>query len=205
MQATKDCLTREYIIEDGAGGSRDQYLAENNINTFIITGFTDEEVENNNQQEKTMEPEVSRSVKTDSPVLTVENLPKVYIDTKYFWFPLCSCALPQILVTNVSNETRESPDWAPEIPFESLARPEVSEEDLGQHSLDEELNNLMDISIEIESNKVMKADFIDSWTVSLRNSEMMAEYSRQSDQTYRSSIFSLTVLWILVFLRDGGI
>ena len=108
-------------------------------------------------------------------------------------------------MTNVSNETRESPDWAPEIPFESLARPEVSEEDLGQHSLDEELNNLMDISIEIESNKVMKADFIDSWTVSLRNSEMMEEYSRQSDQTYRSSIFSLTVLWILVFLRDGGI
>ena len=77
MQATKDCLTREYTIEDGAGGSRDQYLAENNINTFIITGFTDEEIENNNQQEKTMEPEVSRSVKTDSPVLTVENLPKV--------------------------------------------------------------------------------------------------------------------------------
>ena len=108
-------------------------------------------------------------------------------------------------MTSVSNQTRETPDWAAEIPFESLARPEVSEEDLGPHSLDEELNNLMDISIEIESNKVMKADYIDSWTVSLRNREMMAEYSRQTDQTYRSSIFSLTVLWILVFLRHGGI
>ena len=106
-------------------------------------------------------------------------------------------------MTNVSNETRES--WAPELPFESLARCEVVEPQAAGQSLDEELNNLMDISIEIESNKVMKADFIDSWTVSLRNSEMMAEYSRQTDQTYRSSIFSLTVLWILVFLRHGGI
>ena len=108
-------------------------------------------------------------------------------------------------MTNASNETRETPDWAPEIPFESLARPEVSEVELGPHSLDEELNNLMDISIEIESNKVMKADYIDSWTVSLRDGEMMVEYSLQTDQTYRSSIFSLTVLWILVFLREGAI
>ena len=39
--------------------------------------FTDQEQENNNQQEKT-ESEVSGSVKTESPVLTVDNLPKVY-------------------------------------------------------------------------------------------------------------------------------
>ena len=118
---------------------------------------------------------------------------------------LLTSALTQILVTNVANETSETPDWAPEIPFESLARSEVSEVDVLPHSLDEELNNLMDISIEIESNKVMKADYIDSWTVSLRDREMMAEYSRQTDQTYRSSIFSLTVLWILVFVRQGNI
>ena len=75
FQATKDCLTREYSFEEGNGATRDQYLADNNINTFIITGFTDQETENNNQQEKT--PELEADVKTDSPVLTVENLPKV--------------------------------------------------------------------------------------------------------------------------------
>ena len=80
FQATKDCLTREYSFEDGNGGSRDQYLADNNINTFIITGFSDQEIENNNKQEKTLEMEVD--VKTDSPVLTVENLPKVCTNQK---------------------------------------------------------------------------------------------------------------------------
>ena len=88
MQATKDCLTREYSFEDGNGGSRDQYLADNNINTFIITGFSDQEIENNNQQEKTLEMEAD--VKTDSPVLTVENLPKVCTNEtrKYHRSPL---------------------------------------------------------------------------------------------------------------------
>ena len=121
----------------------------------------------------------------DSPVLTVENLPK-------------------ILVTNVCNETREPwLAWAPEIPFENLASSSRgSEREVGRESLDEELNNLMDISIEIESNKVMKVDYIDTWTVTLRNPEMMAEYSQQKDTTYRSSIFSLTILWIFVFVSQ---
>ena len=121
--------------------------------------------------------------KVDSPVLTIENLPR-------------------ILVTNVSNETREPWDqpWAPEIPFENLANTSRGTEGgTGGNSLDEELNNLMDISIEIESNKVMKVDYIDTWTVTLRDSRLMAEYSRQTDTTYRSSLFSLTILWILVF------
>ena len=60
----------------------------------------------------------------------------------------------------------------------------------------------MDISIEIESNKVMKADYIDPWTVSLRNSEQSAEYSKQRDYSYRSSIFCLTILWIFVLLSE---
>ena len=60
----------------------------------------------------------------------------------------------------------------------------------------------MDISIEIESNKVMKADYIDPWTVSLRNSEQNAEYSKQRDYSYRSSIFCLTILWMFVLLSE---
>ena len=73
---------------------------------------------------------------------------------------------------------------------------------LNRAFLDDELDNLMDISIEIESNKVMKADYIDPWTVSLRNSEQNAEYSKQRDYSYRSSIFCLTILWIFVLLSE---
>jgi hypothetical protein len=40
-QATRDALTSSYQLTEGNGGSRDQYLADNNIHTFLIgTGPT---------------------------------------------------------------------------------------------------------------------------------------------------------------------
>jgi hypothetical protein len=40
-QATRDALTGSYQLTEGNGGSRDQYLADNNIHTFLIgTGPT---------------------------------------------------------------------------------------------------------------------------------------------------------------------
>jgi hypothetical protein len=42
-QATRDALTGSYQLTEGNGGSRDQYLADNNIHTFLIgTGPTPE-------------------------------------------------------------------------------------------------------------------------------------------------------------------
>ena len=70
------------------------------------------------------------------------------------------------------------------------------------YCIDDELDNLMDISIEIESNKVMKADFIDPWTVTLRDSTQSIEYNKQRDYSYRSSIFCLTNLWTFVLLSE---
>ncbi len=53
--------------------------------------------------------------------------------------------------------------WTPEIPFENLTESELSLDGRGGpcgRSLEEELDNLMDISIEIASNKRMKKEFI---------------------------------------------
>ncbi len=35
-KATKDALTGAYEVVEGEGGSRDQYLADNRIETFLI-------------------------------------------------------------------------------------------------------------------------------------------------------------------------
>jgi hypothetical protein len=53
--------------------------------------------------------------------------------------------------------------WTPEIPFENLTESELSLDGRGGpcgRSLEEELDNLMDISIEIASNKRMKKESI---------------------------------------------
>ena len=50
--------------------------------------------------------------------------------------------------------------------------------------------------------KVMKADYIDPCTVTLRKSEHSVEYKKQKDNSYRSSIFCLLILWIFVLLSE---
>merc|ERR1719270_2732405 len=44
-QATKDALTGSYTFQEGEGAERDQYLADNNINTFIITGLDNTDID----------------------------------------------------------------------------------------------------------------------------------------------------------------
>ena len=40
-KATRDALTASYDVKEGNGGSRDQYLADNRIETFLIgTDYT---------------------------------------------------------------------------------------------------------------------------------------------------------------------
>ena len=40
-KSTLDALTEKYLFEDGNGGTRDQYLKDNNISTYLIQGFQD--------------------------------------------------------------------------------------------------------------------------------------------------------------------
>ena len=65
--------------------------------------------------------------------------------------------LTKIRITNASNEETGN-HWTLEIPFEDLA--EAITELERKTSLEEELDNLMDISIEIASNKRIKKDCI---------------------------------------------
>ena len=98
-----------------------------------------------------------------SPVLSVSNLPRILVTSRYSITAPHSC-------TALSSSTElggPGGDWEPEIPFENLTEPGELVQP-GQRwgavphllcctvlsSLEDELDNLMDISIEIESNKV---------------------------------------------------
>ena len=121
-QATKDALTGQYSFEDGEGGTRDQYLKDNSITTYIITGFNDLEIQNNNDVDKCLEKRKhsspQKTLSIGSPVLSVTNLPKIF-------------------VTNAANEDSNdvtTEGWAPEIPFENLTG-EAPEEMIGGNTL----------------------------------------------------------------------
>ena len=73
------------------------------------------------------------------------------------------------MITNESSEETGN-HWTPEIPFEDLAGAITELE--RKASLEEELDNLMDISIEIASNKRMKKDFIHPFKLTFRDKKV---------------------------------
>ena len=112
FQATKDALTGDYGFREGEGATRDQYLKDNSITTHFITAFNDGKITNNNDEigaKTANKKSPSDNLKTSagSPVLSIVNLPKIF-------------------VTSVAGEesTIATSNWAPEIPFESLATAE---------------------------------------------------------------------------------
>lgn len=113
-------MTGDYSFEDGNGGSRDQYLKDNNITTYLITSFNDIKIFNNNEDDMKLEKKMiaqGKKKSLGSPVLNVANLPKIF-------------------VTNFGSE-ESCETWSPEIPFENLT-PEVAESEiLGNTTLGE--------------------------------------------------------------------
>ena len=188
-KSTLDALTEKYLFEDGNGGTRDQYLKDNNISTYLIQGFQDTNAnfkENDSKvngmkdydKQSNLSPTSVRS--NDSAVLSTMNLPK-------------------IMITNTSNGEAGN-HWTPEIPFEDLA--EAITEMERKASLEEELDNLMDISIEIASNKRMKKDFIHPFKLTFRDKDMERNYSQQNDYMYKSSLFCIVGLWIFLLISE---
>ena len=92
----------------------------------------------------------------------------------------------------------------------------------GGGNLAEELDNLMDISMEIASNKRMKKDYIKPFRLTFKDEEMekkvrksvncrhkiiipnhfLRQYCLQRDYTFKSSLFCLVGVWILVFFSE---
>jgi len=123
---------------------------------------------------------------SSSAVLTTANLPRIMISTS------------EVEPAPGDQGTNQ---WTPEIPFESLGAGggEVAER---KASLEEELDNLMDISIEIASNKRMKRDFIHPFKLTFRDKDMERKYSQQNDYMYKSSVFCIVGVWICVTLSE---
>ena len=188
-KATLDALTRKYIFEDGNGGSRDQYLADNHIETYLIQGLQDSNANCKGDQTNQNETKGFKRQSTISPIsIRSKNSPI-----------LSTMNLPKIMITNANNEVTGN-SWTPVIPFKSLG--EAAPENERKANLKEELDNLMDISIEIDSNKRMKSDFIHPFKLTFRDKDIERMYSQQYDYMYKSSLFCIVGLWIFMLLSE---
>ena len=161
-RAAYDNLKGSFEVEPGHGGDRDTFLADNGIETFLVI------------------PTLEETEATNAPATQVNSNPNQTNGTE--------TNTVQHLLKSLDNDSESNgdPDWKPEIPFGNLEIGDTSNTKAAQEktelkapSLAEELDNLMDISIEIASNKRMKKDYIKPFKLTFKDKDLEKKVSAQ--------------------------
>lgn len=195
-KATLDCLNNMYEVEGGNGSDRDAYLQEHNVETYLV---------------KRTEPLRPRKKNTRGHrLLSIEengsSTSEERPSTNAFAYS-----------NHVSLEDEPTTDWMPEIPFENLNMAEMaddpSEEDNSDDesqnqpfksaSVSDEVDNLIDHSIEIDSNYRLRKEHMHRITLSFYDSKLETEFYQIADEVFKSNMLSAIVIWLILFICDA--
>ncbi|KAG1697907.1 Adenylate cyclase type 6 [Nymphon striatum] len=192
-ECTMSYLGNSYEIEPGDGGSRDPYLAKNQITTYFI---------------KNEEPLRPRKQKRTARERT-NCANKVNLDNS-------SNAEMTLNVTSTSStspiisEDEIMSQWSPELPFNHLDSSDdestSSEPDYGE--LNPQINNtkqdgflnLMEIDSEYKTNFNMANTYIQPATLAFRAEHLERAYNTSRNYYFKSNLFTAMILWIFLVL-----
>nr|XP_042906415.1 adenylyl cyclase 78C [Parasteatoda tepidariorum] len=185
-KATLDYLGDAYEVDPGNGESRDAYLRTHGVETFLI---------------RKTHPSVSPSKFCQS----FRGLKKA----------MC----------RQDSRSDEDVGWNPEIPFENLdcmradsmdeetaPLPPASEEERGKSirktsthrpltpTVSEEVDELIEQSIEIESNKKMRKDHLSWFSLAFKSPDTETKFHQIRDRVFRSNTSCAFAVWIFVAL-----
>ncbi|XP_014274683.1 adenylyl cyclase 78C isoform X2 [Halyomorpha halys] len=191
-KATLACLNNQYEVEPGYGETRDSYLKEHEVETFLIKQQAP-------SKPHTVQREISRTrlwSEGDQTLITVQQFTnskkKKQMDSN----------------GNHGNHTAESytEDWTPEIPFENLSAtgPEQERSETEKEgnpvnlSSAEEADVIMDHCIEIESNQRMRKENISPWTLRFKQPKMEQEFCQLREDMFKSNMLICYIIWLFI-------
>uniref|UniRef100_T1IKH0 adenylate cyclase n=1 Tax=Strigamia maritima TaxID=126957 RepID=T1IKH0_STRMM len=175
-KATLDCLGDHYRVEPGCGHERDVYLKHHGVPTFLIVATEPKRWTKLKRRERTR-----------------------------LW------SLDEGLRLSAAATTRS--DWMPEIPFENF--------EMGQHvnvegfddnsdlenggvafaaggeSMSDRVDDLIDNSIEIESNLRMRREHVNRFTLTFKDEHMETQFCRSADDVFKSNMLTAFFIWII--------
>jgi adenylate cyclase 8 len=196
-EATLKCLNGAYDVEPGDGESRDNHLKMMNIKTFLITRT---------------EPLRSRK----NRLILNEEQPQKFIDPKYVQNNCLNNNHSHVngshLLKRLSKATihddEPTTEWTPEIPFKNLkeatANPEGAdnEADVSCNSMSatEEVDELIDQNIQINSNKQMRDEYLNGWTLRFKEPLQEVSFCQLREDMFRSNMLCMFIVWIFIVL-----
>ncbi|XP_063224161.1 adenylyl cyclase 78C [Bacillus rossius redtenbacheri] len=207
-KATLDCLNDVYEVEPGHGDTRDSYLKEHGVETFII------------RQVEPLRPRRRLHHRGSRPRLwSEEDKACLAPDNNNSAPPSAPAPVPRNHNHNHNHnhqaigfiDEEATTDWQPEIPFENLNTlssepdddlleedPERGDKGEPGISMAEEVDEIIDHSIEIESNKRMREANLNPWTLRFKDLDMETKFCKLREEMFKSNMLCCFIIWIFI-------
>lgn len=210
-KATLDCLNNAYEVEPGYGETRDNYLKEQGVETFLIKQVEPLRPRKRVYQGRYSRPRLwSEDEKAGTMVTVISN----------------NNNNSSVITTAHNNQSsiddETTTDWQPEIPFGNLdysngvmGDPFQNDEtdddddeaghkspppDIHHLTMAEQVDEIIDHSIEIESNKRMRDANVNAWTLHFKDSTMEKKFCQLREDMFKSNMLCCFIIWIFVVI-----
>ncbi|XP_018899991.2 adenylate cyclase type 8 isoform X2 [Bemisia tabaci] len=209
-KATLDCLKDAYEVEPGHGDTRDPYLKEHGIETFLIKRAEPSRprrrIQHNPSRTRLWSEEKTAVVcftdKLDDKNISSNGhhmLSFIDEDVNFKW-------KPEIPFENLSSSGQEVDDEMDEVDIEAELSTGITGRMKSDHrdhhkqhlTTAEQVDLLMDHCIEVESNERMRQENINRWTLCFKNPEMEAKYCQLPEDMFKSNMVCCFTVWLFV-------
>lgn len=211
-EATLNCLNDTYEVEPGNGASRDSHLKMMNIKTYLI-----KRTEPLRPRKRLMNR--MSTLQFEKETINKINDPRYRKDSK----------TPSVASSGTNNnnhitkrsskstihEDETTTDWTPEIPFGNLNQVGVNaaESFRDKQNYDtedtipstEEVDDIIDQNIQINSNKQMREEYLYTWTLKFKDSSQEGTFCQLREDMFRSNMLCVFVVWIFIVLCQAVI
>ncbi|CAH1183630.1 unnamed protein product [Phaedon cochleariae] len=224
-EATYQCLNGAYDVEPGNGQERDAYLREHDVTTYLIKQV---------EPMRTRKRFASRPSIFSNKLWMDEDIGSCWTTSPKSPTTPASppSVMPSERsdsgIQHSGIEDENITDWTPEIPFENLHRTLSSEMDEENETSSykqkyestdsryrkrgstyvstlEQVDEIIDHSIEIESNKKMRDENMNSWTLRFVEKDMEHQFSQLREDMFKSNMMCCFVIWIFIIICQAVI
>ncbi|XP_058455823.1 adenylyl cyclase 78C [Malaya genurostris] len=210
-EATLNCLNDTYEVEPGNGSSRDSHLKMMNIKTYLI-----KRTEPLRPRKRLMNR--MSTLQFEKEAIAKLNELKLRKDSKTP--SVASSGANHNHITKRSSkstihEDEPTTDWTPEIPFKNLGQAGVNtaESFRDKQKYDpedsvpstEEVDEIIDQNIQINSNKQMRMEYLYTWTLKFKDSSQEGTFCQLREDMFRSNMLCVFVVWIFIVLCQAVI
>ncbi|XP_058823589.1 adenylyl cyclase 78C [Topomyia yanbarensis] len=210
-EATLNCLNETYEVEPGNGAGRDSHLKMMNIKTYLI-----KRTEPLRPRKRLMNR--MSTLQFEKEAISKLNELRLRKDSKTP--SVASSGANHNHITKRSSkstihEDETTTDWTPEIPFKNLSQAGVNtaESFRDKQKYDpedsipstEEVDEIIDQNIQINSNKQMRMEYLYTWTLKFKDSSQEGTFCQLREDMFRSNMLCVFVVWIFIVLCQAVI